>query len=133
MNCCVNLLVLLNKISLVYQKYVKQINMKLRNILINLFVELGSEYKRFEFLKNSGFYIDPVTFIVGQVLEKNKALIPVTKNYTAQYILLAPVLKKILELPDVFIQIVRYMEELQSKTLIDNMMQTNYWREKTSQ
>lgn len=99
----------------------------------SIFNDLDTEHKRFKVLTEQGLFIEPMEVIVGQRLEKvgNKTI---QKDVNLQFIPPDKILKKLFELPDVYTNTIKHMKTLNSCTdnVISNIIQSDYWKEKTS-
>ncbi|KAK9736438.1 hypothetical protein QE152_g12518 [Popillia japonica] len=95
------------------------------------FQKLDSEYLRFKYYEESGSLIKPVTFVVGEQcvgVDTNDGAILDVKKCTASFIPPSLTLQKFLELPNVYDKIVEYVESLNNKDIICNIVQSQLWK-----
>ncbi|KAJ1530162.1 hypothetical protein ONE63_005093 [Megalurothrips usitatus] len=102
---------------------------------LNMFSGLETEHKRIKEFKESGAYIEPIPFVLGN------AMLPVRRSgqtqiqpvsLCGQYISMTKTLKGFLELPNVLNGILSYMKKLESQTgsVLENFVQGSLWNEK---
>lgn len=102
----------------------------------NPFCHVSTEYLRFQYFKESGEYIPPVQYEIGEVevsVRTPNGPNLKTKKIYGQYIQLDLVLKKYLELPEAFNDIMSYVNALkQESDVVENFVQCKLWKEKTA-
>jgi len=98
----------------------------------NPFCGLDTEYKRIQYFSQKGYYIEPVSYIIGQTMESRKinnifTLIP--SNVTGQFISVIKVLKAIFEVPNILKDILDYMEQVTNDShCVSNIIQSELWK-----
>lgn len=97
--------------------------------LKDIFCNFESEHKRFKLLDQWEFFIRPVSYSVGQRMETAGNGNIVMKSNFAQFVPLSKVLKKFFSMPGVLFETLRYMETLKSKSEIENIVQTELWKQ----
>jgi len=96
------------------------------------FCGLDTEYKRIQYFSQKGCYIEPVSYIIGQIMESRKinnifTLIP--NNVTGQFISVMKVLKAIFEIPNILKDISDYMEQVTNDShCVSNIIQSELWK-----
>ncbi|XP_066585871.1 uncharacterized protein [Prorops nasuta] len=126
--CSVQLLQSINGIEKSVDPKVKQIF----NIISNPFKRLETEYLRQKYLLESGCFVKPQPFFIKPILHKRKHCgtekIDV-KSATGQFISMREVLKQFLELPNIYEQIVSYMETMEERRMgtIGSFLQAELW------
>ncbi|XP_031358295.1 uncharacterized protein LOC116182914 isoform X1 [Photinus pyralis] len=96
----------------------------------NTFQSLATEHKRFAFLEKSELFIPPEAYTVGQRYDRFKNNIATPQIYKAQHIPIHKVLKHFILLPNVLLEVLQYLEELNSELVISNIVQTEFWKNK---
>lgn len=111
----------------------ESLNLKINNI-DNNFTCFNSEYKRMKYYSDLGTFILPQEFIIGERLNenRNKNCFTITPtNCTEQLVPLRKVLKKFLELKNVLVDTLEYMNKIKSyDTIIVNFIQGSIWQKK---
>lgn len=106
------------------------------SLLKNPFSHLKTEHDRIQHFMKSGNYIESKAFTVGKRLERVRTkdgVKSVWVEVTAEYIPLASVLKKFLELPDALESILSYMDQLMNESdSLSNFIQGLLWQMKRS-
>lgn len=98
----------------------------------NPFCGLDTEYKRIKYFSQKGYYIEPVSYIIGQTMESRKinnifTLIP--NNVTGQFISVIKVLKAIFEIPNILKDILDYMKQVtNNQHCVSNIIQSDLWK-----
>jgi len=104
--------------------------------LSNPFVGLDSEYRRLKHFEQCSTYIPPVSIKIGERLEnqssRDGAVKAVYADAVAQFIPPSQVLKRFLEMSDVFPVLMSEMRSLKESDLFTNVIQSFLWLEKTS-
>lgn len=104
------------------------------NILKEPFFELSSEYKRFKYFEESGFYIKPHEVCFGEDTIKkvvNNNPIIEYKQSKSSFIPLRQTLKKVFELPNVYKMTQEYIKLLQEEqNATENFIQSTLWQSK---
>lgn len=82
------------------------------NLFENPFESLDSEFKRFQYFKEQGTFVEPESYIIGQQtigkkLNSNYVIVPT--NVTGQYISVKLVIQKLFALPNFLQEILNYM------------------------
>jgi hypothetical protein len=100
------------------------------------FKKLSTEHQRFKFLKEAGYLIEPVEFVIDSRLDdKTDAKGNTTyepTNFIGHFIPLRHVLKRFFEMPKVLDMTLDYMKELLTyKEIVSNFIQCQLWKEKT--
>ena len=101
----------------------------------NSFQGLHTDYLRIKALKDSGLYIPPVKYVVGQKNLPAKSsdghVTLKNKKIDAQFFPLRDTLKSALSLPNVLKKILDYKSQLECETeIISNFIQGDLWKEK---
>lgn len=107
------------------------------NEVNSIFKMLETEHMRLKVMKNSKYYIEPSPFFIGErsvIDRKNKSYEAkmVVQKSEGQIIELHEILKQFLELPNVFDDIISYMQEEESqcdKSVCRNILQADLWKE----
>jgi len=104
------------------------------NACNNIFAGLHSDYEKLQVLKESEFYIAPISYVIGSHyrprIQENKTIMSHELN-TGQYIPIKEVLKRFLELPGCFDAIISNLEHLfQKDEPFLNVVQRAMWKEK---
>lgn len=96
----------------------------------NMFKGIDTEYSRLKHFEESGYYIKPIDYIIGERLDKIHNGVGLPKTYTSQFIPLNMVLKKVFELPSVYTETMENIRKLDFETTISNIIQTQFWKSK---
>lgn len=104
------------------------------NVCENIFAGLHSDYERLKALKESEFYIAPISYIIGSHyrprIQVNKTIMSHELD-TGQYIPMKQVLTRFLELPGCLDAIISNLENLSQKDEpFSNVVQGEMWKEK---
>lgn len=102
--------------------------------LLQPFDEIRSEYRRLKIFEESGLYVPPQEYIVGEKLDDKLVKDRIVKQMSpvkAQYIPIKNTIRSFFSLPNVFHLTLQYMEELESeKGCLCNFVQGDFWRHK---
>ncbi|XP_011879293.1 PREDICTED: uncharacterized protein LOC105568321, partial [Vollenhovia emeryi] len=106
------------------------------NACDNIFAGLYSDYERLKALKESEFYVAPISYVIGSHYRPRTQMNKTVMSHefdTGQYIPITKVLKHFVELPGCFDAIVSNLEHL-SKTdePFSNVVQGEMWKEKVA-
>lgn len=101
------------------------------NEMQDIFKGFDTEYLRFKYLENSGFYIKPVDYVIGENLEQCTDSVPKPRKLTAQFIPMGDVLHNFFSLPGILFETIKYNEYLKYKLDVYNIIQTDFWKSKT--
>lgn len=104
---------------------------KFIEVFENLFKSFHSEYFRFKFLENSSSFIKPISYTEDQHLQINVNT-PISKVINAQYFPIGKVFQKCFSLPNVLDETIMFIENLVSQKDIENLIQTQFWKNKIS-
>ena len=105
------------------------------NKLENPFKDLRSEHLRFKHFENSGYYIAPVSYIIGETKPPKASSSGVQETdlkITGQFIPLRQTLKQFFELPNALSDTLAYMNSLSKTAMIENFVQGELWAAKRS-
>lgn len=98
--------------------------------LKNMFKNFKTEYLRLRLLKNLNCFFEPAEYLMGERMEqKNNGMI-VKRKCCLQFMSLRVILKKFLELPDIFTTILMYMKSLSTEHVMSNLIQGKLWQKK---
>ncbi|XP_052125801.1 uncharacterized protein LOC127749882 [Frankliniella occidentalis] len=104
-------------------------------IVTNSFEHLKTEYRRLQYFTESGCYIAPIQYELGEVdiaCHSSDGSLLKKKMLYGQKIPLDKVLTKFLELPDSLSSVMDYVEYLKTQNDIRNYMQCPHWQSKRS-
>jgi len=105
---------------------------KMFEAISNPFKLLSTEYRRFKHFQSLGTFIPPISYVIDTRMERVNGR-PEMKDVTGQFIPPRKVLKKFLELPDVFNAIVAFVRKLESDdSVLENFVQGEVWKWKWS-
>lgn len=126
---CSNICDLLNKyIPSAFKNIVQEIMLTLQSI----FDDLDTEYKRIKHFINKKYYLAPEEVKIGFTKDKKKVNSDIIMTLKEKKIYMSPiksVLKKIMELPGVFSEILSYQRQLLNETnVLTNVIQGTLWK-----
>lgn len=101
--------------------------------LQNPFDGLKSEYLRLQYFKKSGNYIQPEVFHIQNEIKKTTLnCLPDVSivEHASVVIPLRELLKKIFELPSIYMKTKEYIDSLESSPDIENVVQSSFWKQK---
>lgn len=102
------------------------------NLFENPFESLDSEFKRFQYFKEQGTFVEPESYIIGQQtigkkLNSNYVIVPT--NVTGQYVSVKLVIQKLFALPNFLKEILNYMQNLSIESnVISNIIQATSYK-----
>ena len=101
--------------------------------LQQIFSNFKTEWRRLQFLEKINYLILPEKIFLGTLPTAKKNGTVEMKEMCASYVPIDKVLKNVLELPNVFDQIILYCNQLNSETdSIKNLIQTDLWKKISS-
>lgn len=100
--------------------------------LKNPFADILTEYKRFKYFQNSGFFVSPKDTLFGEEVRPkitNCSSVLESKVSKGSFIPLRCTLQKMFELPDVYNMTSKYIADLEIETHVtENFVQSPLWR-----
>ncbi|CAH1109399.1 unnamed protein product [Psylliodes chrysocephalus] len=96
----------------------------------SVFMDLTSDYLRQKYLEKLGLYIKSIEYVTGERFDLLQNDVLKAKAYSAQFVPISPILKLFLELPCVFPEIIKYINDLKCISNISNIIQTDFWKNK---
>lgn len=96
----------------------------------SVFMDLTSDYLRQKYLEKLGLYIKSIEYVTGERFDLLQNDVLKAKAYSAQFVPISPILKLFLELPCVFPEIIKYINDLKCSSNISNIIQTDFWKNK---
>lgn len=108
----------------------KIIVFKYVNALQNIFTGLETEYFRLKKFEECEFYIKPVEYVVGEQIDKIYKGIGLPKTYTAEFIPMQIVLRKLFELPFIYKKTLQNIKAMEKEKHVSNIVNTDFWKSK---